>query len=76
MTRTLDLDRLRGWRGQEVDDSFVVDFDVRASKEILAGCVLDVGKYVLHGSRDDTRLVVVSCLLREIKGSVLLRTYI
>jgi len=61
-TRSLDLDGLGGWRGQEIDDGFVVDFDVRTPEKVFAGCVLDVGEDVFHCSRDYTRLLVVSRL--------------
>ena len=55
----MNLDGLGGRRGQEVDDGFVVDFDVGAPEEVFAGCVFDVGEDVLHSSGDDTGLFVV-----------------
>ena len=58
----LDLDRLGRWGGQEVDDSFVVDFDIRTTKEVFASGVFDVGEDILHGSGDNARLVVVTRL--------------
>jgi hypothetical protein len=59
------LDGLGGGRGQEVDDGFIVDFDVGTSEEVFAGCVFNVGEDVLHGSGDDTGLFVVSRLETE-----------
>ena len=68
-TRSLDLDGLRGWGGEEIDDGFVVDFNVRTPEKVFAGRVLDIGEDVLHGSRDDTRLLVISRLERGKKSA-------
>jgi len=58
----LDLDGLRGWKGQEVDNGFVVDIDVRTPEEVFTGGVLEVGEDAFHGSREDAGLAVVSRL--------------
>ena len=63
-TRALDLNGLGGWRGQEIDDGFVVDFDVRTPEKVFASCMLDVGEDVFHRSRDNTGLFIVSRLER------------
>jgi len=60
----LDLDGLGGWGGEETNDGFVVGFDVRTTKKVFSGRVLDGSEDICHGSRDDPRQLVVSRLER------------
>lgn len=66
IARALDLHRLRdggGRRREEVVDSLVVDFEVRAPQEVLARRrAPDAREDVLHRARDDTWLVFVATL--------------
>ena len=65
------MDGLRRRRGQEVDDGFVIDFDVGTSEKVFAGRVLDVGEDIFHCSGDDTRLIIVSRLKIEEVSTIL-----
>lgn len=59
------LDRLSSRRGggEEIMDSFVIDFKVGATQEVLSGRgATNKGEDVFHGAGNDTRFIFITTL--------------